>query len=76
MVGEVPEWAKHEFMLARSVVSLLVEYSDSGELEAKTIARNKRYREGNSKGWETRKRQKQAREASLAQGEKTIGEAA
>lgn len=52
---ELPEWAKHEFILARLISTCLVEYSDSGLLEAKSTERNVRYREGNRKGWVTRK---------------------
>lgn len=74
----LPEWAKHEFNLARNMVQLLVEYSNSGEMEAKSMERRKRYTAGNRKAWVTRKRQKQAREAAAsAEAEaRKIGEAA
>src|SRR5690606_5232845 len=66
----VPEWAQHEFMLARSVATLLMEYADSGLLEAKSTERMKRYAAGGRKAWVTRKRQAAARAEAEKQTER------
>ena len=58
---ELPEWAKHDFILARRISALLMEYADSGLLEAKSTDRMRRYSIGGRKGWETRKKQAAAR---------------
>ena len=66
---DTPEWAKHEFILARLVSGILMEHSKSGLLEKNSGAKRDRYKNSNRKGWVTRKRQKLARAASRAEAE-------
>jgi hypothetical protein len=47
-----------------------------GEMPEKSTPRVKNYSQRSIKGWKSRKRRVELREASLAEGEKNIGEAA
>ena len=66
---QTPEWAKHEFILARLVCSILMKHSKSGLLEADSNTRRERYRQSNAKGWRTKKRLAAARAEAEKQTE-------
>ena len=65
----IPEWAQQEFLLAKRLIRTLLEMKRliPPEIQAETASRKtRRYQQGASKGWRTRKAQAAARKGKAA----------